>query len=69
MSSQCAVHEAACQACLQGNIITWPSPFLSQSWDIDDKDTTSIACVANLSVATANNSVFENKGIDSIKSG
>jgi GT2 family glycosyltransferase len=40
---------------------------LSHPWDIDDKDT-SIAHVANLGAATANNSVFENMGIDKIES-
>jgi hypothetical protein len=37
-----------------------------QPWDIDDGDT-SIACLANCSVRTSNNAVFEETGVDRIE--
>jgi hypothetical protein len=43
-----------------------PSPSLLQLWDIDDDDT-SIACVSNLSVPTANNTVLEDTSIGKIE--
>jgi hypothetical protein len=68
MSSQGAIHAAACQANLWGNIVARPSPSLLQPWDIDDKDT-SMAYLANSSVATSSNLAFEERGIDRIQSG
>jgi hypothetical protein len=65
-SLHCAAHVAACQTYLQYNTAAHPTPFLSQPWDIDDEDM-SIACVANMSVATPINSVLKKMGIDRIE--
>jgi hypothetical protein len=57
---------AASEAYLKPNIMECPYLSLSQPWDID-VDGTCVACVANLSVATANNTILlEDTGIDEI---
>ena len=57
-SVHCAAHAAACQDLIQQNIQARPPLSASQTWDVDDEDTTSFVCLDNSSPPTANDSVI-----------
>jgi hypothetical protein len=59
-SLHCGAHVAACQAYNRRNNIVRSHPSPTQPWDIaNNDDTTSVACVANYSAPTSNNTLIK----------